>query len=425
MKKWLSILMVLCMMIPAVGFAQELVPEEGAELTIMGGAHLVSVTEIVLQDFMAAHPEIKINFEKYSYAEYPVKMRAQMSAGDATPDVLLVHDAFIRQFVDAGYLMPLDDIIDRSKFLDVFTNVEKDQQTYGMPNQCSNQFVFIYRKDIYEELGLTPPTTFEEYFQQALVLKENGYYAGAYDPAISGIGYFRTFMYMLGGTEMDAEGNIVMEKGVEALELAKQCYDAGIWHLSEQGNGEAYWTAFNEGKIACMPSDACHVAYYETNTDPASEAYGNLGVASAFTFGEDMPKSTIANIEYFAINAKTRYPNAAKILVQYLCGSEEASMKFSDVNENGVMARYANGFLPGIEKIIAEGGSGSPVYGGDQIVPWLAKNLMETMPQVPAVDARTSELRRITGEVIAEMMLNGTYTPESAMEEILFQAEML
>ena len=426
MKKWLSFLLVVCLMMPFASFAEEPIAEEGAELTIMGGAHLVSVTEIVLKDFMAAHPEIKINFEKYSYAEYPIKMRTQMSMEEPTPDVLLVHDAFIRQFVDAGYLLPLDDMIDRSEYLDVFSVVEKDGNTYGLPNQCSNQFVFIYRKDVYEKLNLTPPTTFDEYFQQALTLKENGYYAGAYDPAVSPEAYyFEPFMYMLGGTEIDSDGKIVMDKAKEALTLVKQCYDAGIWHCSEQGNSQTFWTAFNEGKIACMPSDACHVAYYDSNTDPSGKAYGNMGVASIFTFGENLPKSIIGNIEYFAINAKTRYPNAAKILLKYLCQSEEASMKFADVNENGVMARYANGYLPGIEKIINEGGSGSPVYGNEQIVPWLAKNLMETKPQVPLVDARTTELRRIVDEVIAEMLLNGTYTVDTAVEEILFQAEML
>lgn len=425
MRKMMSFLLVLCMLLPIAAYAQELVPEDGAELTIMGGAHLVSVTEIALKDFMAQHPEIKINFEKYSYAEYPTKMRTQMSAGDSTPDVLLVHDVFIRQFIDAGYLMPLDEIVDKTQYLDVFANVEAEGLTYGLPNQCSVQVVFIYRKDIYEKLGLAAPATYEEYVAQAQILKENGYYAGAMDPTNTPDEMFRVFLYMMGGSEMNAEGSVTMDKAAKALTLFKECYDSGIWHNSWQANSEAFWTAYNSDKIACFPALASHVAYFESNTDPQSAAYGNLGIASAFTFGEDAPKSAIGNVEYFAINNKTRYPNAAKILVKYLCGTEEASLKFSNVNENGVMARYANGYLPGIQAIINHGAEPSAVYGGEQMVAWLAQNLMDTMPKTPVVDARTAELRTIISETIGEMLVNGTFTPESAVEEILFQSEML
>ena len=425
MKKLLSFLLVLMMLIPAAGLASDLTAEEGAELTLMGGAHLVSITEIVLGDFMKAHPEITINFEKYSYAEYPTKMRAQMSAGDSTPDILLVHDIFIRQFVDAGYLLPLDDLYVPDEFLDVFANVQKDGATYATPNQCSNQFVFIYRKDIYNALGLAAPATYDDYVAQAQVLKENGYFAGAVDPTDNPGDMFRLFLYMNGGTEMNTDGDIVMDQGVEALTLLQQCYDAGIWHNSFQSNSEAYWTAFNAGQIACFPCPASQAAYYENNADPDGEAFGNLAIASIFTFGEDMPKSAINNVEYFAVNNKTLYPNAAKMVVQYLTGSVEASLKFSNVNENGIMARYANGYLPGIQAIIEQGSAASDAFGGEQIVAWLAKNLMETMPAEPVVDARTVELRTIQNEVIGEMLLNGAYTPEEAIAEILNQADML
>ena len=58
------------------------------ELTMMGGAHLVSVAEIVLRDYLAEHPNVKINFEKYSYGEYPTKMKLQLSNDESTPDVI-------------------------------------------------------------------------------------------------------------------------------------------------------------------------------------------------------------------------------------------------------------------------------------------------------------------------------------------------
>lgn len=41
--------------------------DEAIELTIMGGAQLTSVAEVVLKDYLAEHPNITINYEKYSY----------------------------------------------------------------------------------------------------------------------------------------------------------------------------------------------------------------------------------------------------------------------------------------------------------------------------------------------------------------------
>jgi hypothetical protein len=199
----------------------------------------------------------------------------------------------------------------------------------------SNQYVFLYRKDIYEQLGLTPPATMDEYFAQAEVLKQNGYFAGAFDPLTGPTDYFLDFMYMLGGHELNDDGSISMDKAAEALELMKKGYDAGIWHKSSQGSGEAYWTAFNNGEIAAFPAPAYQAAYYETNVDPAGKGgFGKLGIAPAMRFTPDGPATYIRNTEYFAINKNTKYPNAAKMVLKYLCQSTEAAVAFSSVNED-------------------------------------------------------------------------------------------
>lgn len=222
---------------------KELVAEPGAELMLMGGAHLVSVTESVLKDFMMQHPEIKITFEKYSRAEYPTKMKLQLSNGDSTPDILLVHDDVAPQLIKNNYLMDIGDIVDVQNTLPVLGNVTKDGVIHGVPNQVSSQYVFLYRKDIYDAEGLTVPKTFDEYYEQGLKLKDKGFYSGAMDPVKADAGMFKFYMSMLGGRLMDENGNVVLEKGVEALNLYKKCYDAGIWHKSGLGGSEEYWTA--------------------------------------------------------------------------------------------------------------------------------------------------------------------------------------
>ena len=52
-------------------------------------------------------------------------MRLQLSAGDSTPDIMIIHDLFARQFVDAGYLADVSDLITDGEVLDLMQPVKK------------------------------------------------------------------------------------------------------------------------------------------------------------------------------------------------------------------------------------------------------------------------------------------------------------
>lgn len=393
---------------------------EKIELTLMGGAHLVSVAEIVLKDYLAEHPNIKINFEKYSYAEYPTKMKLQLSNNESTPDIMIIHDLYTPQFAKAGYLEDLSGMVNEGDILPVTAPATVDGKLYGLPNQVTNQYVYLYRQDIYEQEGLTPPATFDEYYDQGLKLKEKGYFVGAFDPSDPKCYLtFSYFVYMLGGEILDNNGNVSLNKGTEALELMKKCNDAGIWHTSQLAESEAYWTAFNAGKIAAFPAVAAHAAYYETNVDPAGDGgYGQLAMAAPMKFAEDGRTTFINNTEYYAINKNTEHLDAAKDVVAYLALSEEAALKFANVNEDGVMAQFATGSMAGIEAIVNGNTEGWKAYGDAKIVAELADMFLETDPDIPFVDERSNEINTIISEVVGEMFLNGAYTPEEAVEEM-------
>jgi ABC-type sugar transport system, periplasmic component len=397
-------------------------PEEPVTLNIMGGAHLTSVVEVVLKDYLAAHPNVTVNFEKYSYAEYPTKMRTQLSGGESVPDIMIVHDVFISQFIDAGWLMDLTSMADTDNLLPIMGTATVDGKIYGIPNQATLMYVFMYRQDVYDELGLTPPATFDEYIEQALKLKENGYFAGAFLPTAP-TETFMWYMNMLGGRIFDNEGNPVLDKAIEAIELINKGIEAGIYHPSSQGSSEGdYWAAFNEGKIAAFPAVSHQAAYYESNVDPDGKGgFGQLRVAPAMKFAPDAPNTYVHNTEYFTINAKTEHPEAAQALLAYLAQSEEACLKFSNVNENGIMAKYTTAYLPGIAKVIEVGTDIWNAFGDQQVITEFAKILSDASIEMPYKDARFSESTAIMDMVLGEMFTNNAYTPEEAVKEIINQ----
>ena len=399
------------------------------EITIMGGAHLVSVAEIVLQDYMEAHPDVTIKFEKYSYAEYPTKMRIALSQRDSNPDVMIIHDEFINQLAEAGLLMDLSDLIDQANTLDVMGPATVGDAIYGIPNQVTNQYVFLYRKDVYDALGLQPPKTFDEFFEQALTLKENGYYAGAWDPSNENCdNMFYDFLYMLGGEVLDQDGNVSLDKAEEAIALLQKCVDAGIFHTSIQSDSTEYWTAFNAGEIAAFPGPGSHAAYYETNVDPEGNGgYGYIAAAPAMRFCEDGPATYIHNTEYWAINKYTDEPELAREIVEYLTQTIEACMLFCNANEPGVMARYSTGYVPGIQSVASgEGVEVSPAYGDQSVVSFLAQNMLDNKDDIvlPFVDKRSAEIGSTVSTVLGDMFLNGRYsTPAEAAEAMRTRIE--
>ena len=399
------------------------------EITIMGGAHLVSVAEIVLQDYMEAHPDVTIKFEKYSYAEYPTKMRIALSQRDSNPDVMIIHDEFINQLAEAGLLMDLSDLIDQANTLDVMGPATVGDAIYGIPNQVTNQYVFLYRKDVYDALGLQPPKTFDEFFEQALTLKENGYYAGAWDPSNENCdNMFYDFLYMLGGEVLDQDGNVSLDKAEEAIALLQKCVDAGIFHTSIQSDSTEYWTAFNAGEIAAFPGPGSHAAYYETNVDPEGNGgYGYIAAAPAMRFCEDGPATYIHNTEYWAINKYTDEPELAREIVEYLTQTIEACMLFCNANEPGVMARYSTGYVPGIQSVASgEGVELSPAYGDQSVVSFLAQNMLDNKDDIvlPFVDKRSAEIGSAVSTVLGDMFLNGRYsTPAEAAEAMRTRIE--
>ena len=403
--------------------------DSGHEITIMGGAHLVSVAEIVLQDYMEAHPGVTIKFEKYSYAEYPTKMRIALSQRDSNPDVMIIHDEFINQLAEAGLLMDLSDMIDQANTLDVMGPATVGDAIYGIPNQVTNQYVFLYRKDVYDALGLQPPKTFDEFFEQALILKENGYYAGAWDPSNENCdNMFYDFLYMLGGEVLDQDGNVSLDKAEEAIALLQKCVDAGIFHTSIQSDSTEYWTAFNAGEIAAFPGPGSHAAYYETNVDPEGNGgYGYIAAAPAMRFCEDGPATYIHNTEYWAINKYTDEPELAREIVEYLTQTIEACMLFCNANEPGVMARYSTGYVPGIQSVASgEGVEVSPAYGDQSVVSFLAQNMLDNKDDIvrPFVDKRSAEIGSAVSTVLGDMFLNGRYsTPAEAAEAMRTRIE--
>jgi multiple sugar transport system substrate-binding protein len=136
---------------------------------------------------------IEVSVVEVPTAEMFTKILQEHRAGTGAYDALNVIPAWMPDLVRAGALEPLDDYVDQYGYreeLQEIAPVYRDNQMtvdgtiYGFPDD-GDVFVFYYRKDIFEENGLEPPTTWEEFAEIGQKLTDK------YGPDMYGAAFFR------------------------------------------------------------------------------------------------------------------------------------------------------------------------------------------------------------------------------------------
>ncbi len=103
------------------------------------------------------------------------------SAGSGTYDIVEVYNTTLIEYAAKGWLVPLDDWVAKNgaaagindidpKLLDT---MKYNGHLYGLPNQ-QNVHVLMYRKDVFDALGITPPKTYDELYAAADKIKAAG-----------------------------------------------------------------------------------------------------------------------------------------------------------------------------------------------------------------------------------------------------------
>ncbi len=402
MKRIAGVLLVLA---TAVGFAagnREAEDDGVVTVSIMGGGHLVSIAEVVLEDFLAERPDIRIEYEKYPFAEYPTKMRLQLSAGESTPDIMIIHDFLAPQFAQTGWLLDLTDKVPEDRLLPNLQAATVGGKVYGVPNQ-SIVMTYLYRSDVFEQLGLEPPNNANEYASVAATLTENAYFIDAYDPNENAVGVYLIYLHMHGGAIFDFDGNVTLDspEAIAALNMLEENFAAGLFFPSDRWESDEYWTAMNAGNIVSLFAPNYTAAYFNSNIDPTGAGgAGEWRMTRPPRLSESGPTTYSTNTEYWVINKRSDVPDVAWEVIEYLALSEEAGQTFADIDREGLMVRMTNNYLPSLERIAAES-TGWDMFGGQQVLSEVARILRDENPRIPYKDARTTEAERILDDALS------------------------
>lgn len=214
-----------------------------------------TVIKRISADYERLHPDVKIKLEAIGIGESETKIVAAVAAG-TVPDIALFLTSWAFALGKQGHLLPLNDIVDavgREKYFPhAIASSEGNDWTF--PSSCSAHCLW-YRKDMFDEKGLTPPTNWEEWLAAAEVLTEpeKEIYGMAVPMAIGSLTdkWLQVFSWQAGRSLFDENLNVTFDTPEmrEALQFYKKLSQYSPPGRAGYSYGEMI-SAFASGKVA-------------------------------------------------------------------------------------------------------------------------------------------------------------------------------
>ncbi len=205
---------------------------------------------------------VEVVTEYMNFTTWLEKMRINLAAGSSTYDITYAPTESIGEFAKNGWLLPLDDFIekyeDEFNFSDipesVWDGMKYEGKIYLIPHHITAVIMF-YRDDIFTEAGLDPPSTLEEYVETAAKLTTPDRYGTSltFRPATPLFNEFHSYLNGTGGWFFDDDLNMTIQEpeGVMAVNYMKRLLAYAPPGVMNYGNDESS-VAMQQDRVAMM-----------------------------------------------------------------------------------------------------------------------------------------------------------------------------
>jgi len=136
------------------------------------------VIKEVVKMFEEAHPEVDVTLNIFSHEDFKTLLRTWLGAKEGPDIVSWFAGERMRYFAKKGLIKPLNDVFSEKDFEAYFPTAFKsscsyDGDVYFVPESWYWWAVY-YRKSMFEEQGVTPPKTWDEFLNVCETFKEAG-----------------------------------------------------------------------------------------------------------------------------------------------------------------------------------------------------------------------------------------------------------
>ena len=195
--------------------------DTSGSITIWGWKASLDALKLVDSDFSTAYPKIDLKYVERPPADTYRNIQLAIAAGAGAPDVSVIEDSHLPQYVHLGALADISDWV--APYVPKIVNykwnwVKKSNRYYAMPWDPGPVGVF-YRRDVFQKAGVNPASiqTWEDFYQAAKTIKDKtGAFMWQQAKARNDGRLFETLLWQQGTGYVDKNGNVILDKDPKA-----------------------------------------------------------------------------------------------------------------------------------------------------------------------------------------------------------------
>ncbi len=232
--------------------------------TASNGPGMIAVYDEVMAEFEATHPGVKVIWDRSAGDDYQFTGLPSLLESDNPPDIFFEWGgARVKNHYIDGEAMDISDLAAKlapSINESAWTGSVYDGGTYMIPQNHDITIQIWYDKDVFNDLGLSVPTTWNEFISVADAIVAAGktpFVMGNADAWVTG-NFVGLFLYRMAGDEK-AEAILNLEKGtslddpdfVKALQYAYEMAQKGYFNsdMNTLGYEESFARMFDGSSV--------------------------------------------------------------------------------------------------------------------------------------------------------------------------------
>lgn len=320
--------------------------EDGGELLVWGWGNAI---EPMIEEFMAEHPQVSIEFANVGAGpDHFTAVENAMAAGSGAPDVIVMQDLALPQFVLNGTLANLSDF-GADQHADTFipgawAGSQFDDSVHMLP-MSSGPAALYYNEAVFEEIDLDVPTTWEEYVETARAFdpQETGVYIAndAGDPVLT-----QGMLRQQGGVPFQVDGeNVSIDLAIPEVtnytDLMQPLIDEDLISPIASWSDEWY-QALGNGTIATLVSGAWMAGNFESGVE---QAEGDWRVAPLPQWEEGAEASFDFGASGLSVVQTSENPELGYAFVEWATAGPGVDVRLYDTYHATVEHIESEGFL--------------------------------------------------------------------------------
>jgi len=294
----------------------------------------------VLADFQAAYPDIEVEIVYHSPQDVYTSLPLALTAGTGAPDVCLVENSHLAEYVHMGGLLDLTDRV--QPYIDQMNDYKwadctKDGSYYCLPWD-SGPVVMYYRRDVFDQAGLSSKpedvsnlvATWDDYLNVCRTIKEKtGAYCFAHNKANNYGRLYEMVLWEQGLGYYDAAtGEVTADspENIATLEMLGRFWQEDL--VSDALEWTDPWyaeLAATEKPIATLVEASWMEIFLKSWIAPGTA--GKWGVAYMPAWSAGGARASNDGGSVFVIPAQTRNPDAAWAFVEFVLGRRQSQLK--------------------------------------------------------------------------------------------------